>query len=94
MFCLDLHHELLFESDGSLAIITNRSDFRIRKGKKRLTAKVMLQIDEGKLKKAHDDLGYNTADIRHAREEKVRSFLRGLQTFHLLTLRHLIQCQT
>lgn len=33
-----------------------------------------LQIDEAKLKKAHDELGYDTAEIRRKREEKARSF--------------------
>ena len=35
---------------------------------------LQLQIDEGKLKKAHDKLGYDTAEIRRTREEKVATF--------------------
>lgn len=30
------------------------------------------QIDEAKLKKAHDELGYDTAEIRRKREEKIK----------------------
>ena len=36
-----------------------------------------LQIDEAKLKKAHNELGYDTAEIRRKREEKARSFDRS-----------------
>ena len=42
---------------------------------------LLLQIDEGKLKKAHDELGYDTAEIRRKREEKVTIFLAFCSLF-------------